>query len=137
MPGVSSQNGLWPAFWLMGNLGRATFIDSTDGIWPFSFDSCLEDDNETCTANSCRSQKISACDDDPGYGLKANQGRGSPEIDVLEVMPGASTVAEPCGSSVSFNISQPLFDTSLQIAPGFPVGSDQRPDYECLPATGQ
>ena len=31
MPGSATQEGLWPAFWMMGNLGRATFKASTEG----------------------------------------------------------------------------------------------------------
>ncbi|KAF1779514.1 Concanavalin A-like lectin/glucanase domain [Phytophthora cactorum] len=47
----------WPGIWMMGNLGRAIFSASTNRI---------------------------ACNDNPGYGLNPNQGRGAPEIDVLE-----------------------------------------------------
>ena len=46
LPGESSQPGLWPAFWLMGNLGRATFERSTAGLWPFIFDECVEPNDE-------------------------------------------------------------------------------------------
>ncbi|TYZ63966.1 hypothetical protein PybrP1_004208, partial [[Pythium] brassicae (nom. inval.)] len=44
-------------------------------------------------------QRISACDADPGHGLNPNQGRGAPEIDIIE---GA-------GNEIS---------TSMQIGPG-------------------
>lgn len=88
LPGRASQAGLWPAFWLMGNLGRATFPESTDGIWPWLFDECVAASDPDCTANQCTSQRISACDAAPGHGLNAFQGRGAPEIDVVEVQPG-------------------------------------------------
>jgi hypothetical protein len=31
---------LWPAIWTMGNLGRAGYGGSLDGMWPYSYDSC-------------------------------------------------------------------------------------------------
>lgn len=83
----------WPGVWFLGNLGRALFTASTNRMWPWSFDKCdksLEKD-----------QRISGCDSDPGYGLNPNQGRGAPEIDLLE---GG-------GTDVS---------SSIQVAPGMP-----------------
>lgn len=40
LPGYSNVSGLWPAVWTMGNLGRAGYGASTDGLWPYSYDSC-------------------------------------------------------------------------------------------------
>ncbi|KAI0291588.1 glycoside hydrolase family 16 protein [Russula brevipes] len=40
LPGSSDQAGFWPAVWTMGNLGRAGFGASVDGLWPYSYDSC-------------------------------------------------------------------------------------------------
>ncbi|OJA18043.1 hypothetical protein AZE42_06797 [Rhizopogon vesiculosus] len=40
LPGASNVNGLWPAVWTMGNLGRAGFGASLEGLWPYSYDSC-------------------------------------------------------------------------------------------------
>ncbi len=40
LPGVSNVQGLWPALWMMGNLGRAGYGATTDGLWPYSYDSC-------------------------------------------------------------------------------------------------
>jgi hypothetical protein len=40
MPGSPTTAGLWPAMWLLGNLGRATYEASTNKIWPWSFDEC-------------------------------------------------------------------------------------------------
>ncbi|PWN50732.1 beta-glucan synthesis-associated [Violaceomyces palustris] len=40
MPGSNSASGLWPAFWTMGNLGRAGYGASLEGTWPYSYDSC-------------------------------------------------------------------------------------------------
>ncbi len=32
---------MWPSFWLMGNLGRPGYQNSTDGMWPYSFNTCV------------------------------------------------------------------------------------------------
>lgn len=40
LPGRPNVTGLWPAAWTMGNLGRAGYGASTDGLWPYSYDSC-------------------------------------------------------------------------------------------------
>ena len=34
LPGSPSVAGLWPAVWAMGNLGRAGYGASLDGMWP-------------------------------------------------------------------------------------------------------
>ena len=34
LPGTNDVLGLWPAVWAMGNLGRAGFGASLDGMWP-------------------------------------------------------------------------------------------------------
>ena len=46
LPGKSDIGGLWPAFWLMGNLGRATYEHSTNMMWPWSFNECDRDKQE-------------------------------------------------------------------------------------------
>lgn len=40
LPGRKDVPGLWPAFWIMGNLGRAGFGASLQGMWPYSYDKC-------------------------------------------------------------------------------------------------
>ncbi|GMF09158.1 unnamed protein product [Phytophthora lilii] len=67
------------------NNARATSIDYYP-IWPV-FDS--------------QNQRISACDDNPGSGMNPNQGRGAPEINILE---GG-------GTEIS---------SSMQLGPGMP-----------------
>ncbi|KAL7690714.1 putative beta-glucan synthesis-associated, SKN1 [Plasmopara halstedii] len=83
----------WPGIWLLGNLGRALFSQSTNRMWPWSYNEC----NEQLKG----SQRINACDGNPGYGLNSYQGRGAPEIDLLE------------GGGVAIS-------TSIQVAPGMP-----------------
>ncbi|RLN56528.1 hypothetical protein BBP00_00007979 [Phytophthora kernoviae] len=68
----------WPGIWMMGNLGRAIFSGSTNRMWPFSYDEC---DPHIFKASN---QRISACEADPGSGLNPHQGRGAPEIDIVE-----------------------------------------------------
>ncbi|KAF1788689.1 Concanavalin A-like lectin/glucanase domain [Phytophthora cactorum] len=85
----------WPGIWMLGNLGRAIFSASTNRMWPYSYDECDADVFDPSF------QRISACEDNPGYGLNPNQGRGAPEIDVLE------------GGGLAIS-------SSLQIAPGMP-----------------
>jgi hypothetical protein len=104
----------WPGIWMMGNLGRAIFSASTNRMWPFSYDKCEPDLFEPSY------QRISACNGNPGYGLNPNQGRGAPEIDVLE---GGGT----------------LVSSSLQIGPGMPddfrifgVDSSSGDSYSCI-----
>ncbi|KAG2504183.1 hypothetical protein JM18_009403 [Phytophthora kernoviae] len=92
----------WPGIWMMGNLGRAIFSASTNRMWPFSYDRCEPD------VFNPDNQRISACDDNPGYGLNPNQGRGAPEIDILE------------GSAS-------LISSSVQLGPGMPD------DYRMFP----
>ena len=84
LPGHAYSGGLWPAAWLVGNLARASYQKSTLNMWPWSYDKC--DNNEMDTLKY--KQEINACDSNPGFGLHPNQGRGAPEIDIFEVMPG-------------------------------------------------
>ncbi|KAH9162754.1 hypothetical protein LEN26_000799 [Aphanomyces euteiches] len=83
----------WPGIWLMGNLGRALFTASTTRMWPWTYNECDPD--------LAPHQIISACNATPGYGMNPNQGRGAPEIDILE---GG-------GAAIS---------SSIQVAPGMP-----------------
>jgi len=40
LPGTNEASGYWPAVWTMGNLGRAGYGASTDGMWPYSYEKC-------------------------------------------------------------------------------------------------
>lgn len=40
LPGYADVAGLWPAFWLMGNLGRAGYGATLEGTWPYSYETC-------------------------------------------------------------------------------------------------
>lgn len=118
-PGNPYIGGLWPAVWMLGNLGRATYEASTNMIWPWSFDTC----NRTLQP----AQDISACNKRNHYGMNPNQGRGATEIDLVEVMTGDShgffDVTDP-------PVGLPYCDMTLQIAPGI---TKNRPQSGSLP----
>jgi hypothetical protein len=95
-------------------IARADVPESGYFVWPWSYNEC---------SNISTNQKINACLENPGYGLNANQGRGSPEIDLLEAMSGYYFY--PDGSSIA-NFSTPYLSTSYQVAPGVP-DSPHRP----------
>lgn len=131
LPGDAKTGGLWPAskfdgsihkrvlssfeidsshplltvnvwhqtVWMMGNLARATYLDTTDRMWPFS--------TNVCNKYTRYAQEISSCNDNPGFGMHPNQGRGAPEIDFFEVM-------------MMDVFPNPLLSASLQVAPGKP-----------------
>lgn len=40
LPGDPDVSGWWPAIWTMGNLGRANYGATTEGTWPYSYNSC-------------------------------------------------------------------------------------------------
>jgi beta-glucanase (GH16 family) len=109
LPGSSTVGGYWPAFWLLGNLARATYVGSSDWVWPFSYDKC--------DRKKMKQQEINACRKVGHYGLEPGVGRGAPEIDILEAMGG-----EP-GPLPNTPIERPYFSSSLQVAPG--VSSDR------------
>nr|XP_019049754.1 hypothetical protein I302_00173 [Kwoniella bestiolae CBS 10118]OCF28684.1 hypothetical protein I302_00173 [Kwoniella bestiolae CBS 10118] len=110
LPGTSNVYGLWPAIWTMGNLGRAGYGGSLDGMWPYSYDSCdvgtlpnqtlngkpelTKTDGDPNYGNSLSylpGQRLSSCtcpDDTSHPGPKLSngtfKGRAAPEIDLFE-----------------------------------------------------
>jgi hypothetical protein len=124
LPGKHNIGGLWPAFWLLGNLARHTYVGSSEHIWPWS--------SEVCTGKSFDSQHISACSEVAHYGLKKGVGRGSPEIDIFEVQPG--NVKAHTGPYVLSSVGQPFSSASFQVAPG---RSNMRPGPGYWPGPGQ
>ena len=89
---------------MIGNLARATYVGSSDWMWPWSYNNCNE--------RFRTSQEINACSKVNHYGMAPQQGRGAPEIDVIEAMQGDPEELP------STNISRPYQSASLQIAPG-------------------
>ena len=120
--GNANASGLWPAAWLMGNLARATYLDTTTNLWPWSYNTCgdVPDLNDKQQINACNSANFAE-----EFGLLPNQGRGAPEIDIFEVMMGHEMPNIPPGIDPT-TVSPPFqykhlnafMSTSLQIAPG-------------------
>jgi len=122
-PGKSDVGGLWPAVWMLGNLGRATYEASTNLMWPWSYNEC----NRALQ----HAQELSGCDVTQHWSLNPKQGRGATEIDIIEVMSGPST-ALPL---VKNDLRRPYSSMTLQLAPGIPA-SDNRPPSGSLPEWG-
>lgn len=102
LPGNGDIGGFWPAIWLLGNLARATYVTSSNNVWPWSYDTCQKDIQAQ--------QLFSACNQVNHFHLNSQQGRGAPEIDIFEVMPGNEKL-------INTPINKPYLSTSLQIAP--------------------
>nr|ODN86871.1 glucosidase [Cryptococcus depauperatus CBS 7841] len=102
LPGTNTVGGFWPGVWMMGNLGRPGYGASTEGTWPYTYDSCdigtlrnqttADGTGPIAALTSGRNdgpislQRLSACtckgEDHPGPDV--SYGRGVPEIDILE-----------------------------------------------------
>ncbi|KAK2466053.1 hypothetical protein APHAL10511_001695 [Amanita phalloides] len=123
LPGQNNVVGLWPAIWSMGNLGRAGYGATLEGMWPYSYDACDVGTAPNQTHNGkpvaatihgdhayggvlsyLPGQKLSRCScpgsDHPGpkHSDGSFVGRSAPEIDVLEAqvagMPGVGQVSQ-------------------------------------------
>eukprot|EP00816_Leptocylindrus_hargravesii_P012977 CAMPEP_0196803252 /NCGR_PEP_ID=MMETSP1362-20130617/2615_1 /TAXON_ID=163516 /ORGANISM="Leptocylindrus danicus, Strain CCMP1856" /LENGTH=621 /DNA_ID=CAMNT_0042174709 /DNA_START=115 /DNA_END=1980 /DNA_ORIENTATION=+ len=124
LPGKWNVGGLWPAFWLLGNLGRHTYVGSTDGVWPWSLTECKEEYK--------LAQLFSGCNNATHFGFKPGVGRGSPEVDIFEVQPGP--IKADTGPFKYTWIGEPFLSASYQIAPG---KSWNRPGPGFWPGPGQ
>ena len=40
LPGSSQVSGFWPGIWTLGNLARPGYGATTEGLWPYTYDSC-------------------------------------------------------------------------------------------------
>ncbi len=124
LPGESEIGGLWPAFWLLGNMARHTYVGSANHIWPWS--------TNVCTPYSKNAQRISGCMKAEHYGLEGSFGRGAPEIDIFEVMAGKVKANE--GIYLRSPVGQPFMSASYQVAPG---RDKNRPGGGYWPGPGQ
>ena len=124
LPGKPDIGGLWPGFWLLGNLARHTYVGSSNHMWPWS--------STVCTEYSFDGQLISGCDRVEHYGLHVGTGRGSPEIDIFEAQPG--DIKANTGTFLKSPVGQPFASASYQVAPGRPYN---RPGPGEWPGPGQ
>ncbi|OCH92193.1 beta-glucan synthesis-associated [Obba rivulosa] len=122
LPGVNNVQGLWPAIWTMGNLGRAGYGATLEGNWPYSYDACdvgtvknqsingvpeaaMEngDPGHDGVLSYLPGQKLSRCtcpgESHPGpiHSDGSFVGRAAPEIDMFE----AQITGEPLVAQVS------------------------------------
>jgi len=124
LPGKHDVGGLWPAFWLLGNMARHTYVGSTNHVWPWSSNACSE--------KALNAQRINGCMKSQHYGLQKEFGRGAPEIDIFEVQPGPTP--KNVGPFLKMTVGQPFMSASYQVAPGRPNG---RPGNGWWPAPWQ
>ncbi|CAH2353272.1 beta-glucan synthesis-associated protein Kre6p [[Candida] railenensis] len=88
LPNYGNVSGLWPGLWSMGNLGRPGYMASTEGVWPYTYDSCdagiTPNQSSPDGISYLPGQKLNSCTcknaDHPNPGT----GRGAPEIDAIE-----------------------------------------------------
>ncbi|KAL4420044.1 hypothetical protein ABPG77_007483 [Micractinium sp. CCAP 211/92] len=140
LPGDPGIAGFWPAFWLMGNLGRAGYMTSTDGMWPYTYDHCGGDAvGREFGDQGPIPQRFSACPDPKGvnrtlWGLLPGQGRGAPEIDIIEVKSGKGK------SSGGNQPRYPFTLLPLHVAPLIPENTfwtETDADGNTVPGPGQ
>ncbi|KAJ7935919.1 glycoside hydrolase family 16 protein [Mycena leptocephala] len=119
MPGINNVFGLWPAVWTMGNLGRAGYGASLDGMWPYVYDACDVGTVANQTLNGgppaaldsgstayngelsyLPGQRLSRCtcagESHPGpmHSDGTYVGRSAPEIDIFDRRPDGAHVGQ-------------------------------------------
>ncbi|PVH16423.1 uncharacterized protein CXQ87_004714 [Candidozyma duobushaemuli] len=108
LPNYGHKLGLWPGLWTLGNLARPGYLASTEGVWPYTYDSC----DAGITANQSSpdgisylpGQKLNACTCSGQDHPNAGTGRGAPEIDIIE-------------GSIDDTLKTGVVSMSYQIAP--------------------
>ncbi|ANB11269.1 beta-glucan synthesis-associated protein KRE6 [Sugiyamaella lignohabitans] len=108
LPGHGTTPGLWPGVWTLGNLARAGYSATSEGVWPYGYNSCdagiTPNQSSTDGISYLPGQRLNSCTcpghDHPNEGT----GRGAPEIDAIE------------GTVVS-NPDNGVASQSLQLAP--------------------
>ncbi|KAJ3806183.1 beta-glucan synthesis-associated [Lentinula aff. lateritia] len=144
LPGVNNVVGLWPAVWTMGNLGRAGYGASLEGMWPYTYDACdvgtapnqTHNDlpaaatvNGDPSANGALSylpgQRLSRCtcpgESHPGpiHSDGTYVGRAAPEIDVFEAQANFDEIligeVSQSGQWAPFNEAYEWFNTSANL----------------------
>lgn len=125
LPGSPRVGGFWPGAWMMGNLGRPGYGATTEGTWPYTYDSCdigtlanqtnvagtgpdaaLTSGTDDGPISFLPGQRVSACtcagEDHPGP--VNTKGRGAPEIDAIE-------------AQIDLTVQRGQVSQSFQIAP--------------------
>ncbi|KAH6913815.1 glycoside hydrolase family 16 protein [Coprinopsis sp. MPI-PUGE-AT-0042] len=126
LPGANNILGLWPAIWTMGNLGRAGYGATLEGVWPYSYDSCdvgtvsnqtINGRPAAATENGAAQngalsflpgQRLSRCTCDgeahpgPKHADGTFVGRSAPEIDIFEAEIDQSTLVPGVSQSAQW-----------------------------------
>lgn len=106
LPGRGDASGFWPAFWMMGNLGRPGFGASTDGTWPYSYDTCdsgiMPNQSDYSGLSSLPGMKLPGCTCPDSDHPSPGKGRGAPEIDIIEASVDISLHIGEVSQSVQF-----------------------------------
>lgn len=108
LPNYGNVTGLWPGLWSMGNLGRPGYMATTEGVWPYSYDSCdagiTPNQSSPDGISYLPGQRLNSCTCKGGDHPNTGVGRGAPEIDVIE-------------GEVDTTIKVGVASQSLQLAP--------------------
>jgi beta-glucanase (GH16 family) len=138
MPGQSGVAGLWPAIWSMGNLGRAGYGASLEGMWPYTYDTCdvgtvpnqtwkgvpdvslyPGDQYNLGDFSYLPGQRLSRCtcpgEEHPGptHSDGTFVGRSAPEIDIFEATTqGTKGAVSQSGQWAPFNAGYEWFNTT-------------------------
>lgn len=144
LPGITNVLGLWPAVWAMGNLGRAGYGASLEGMWPYTYDSCDigtvanqsmnglpvaavsgGDPGQDGVLSFLPGQRLSRCtcagESHPGpmHSDGTYVGRSAPEIDIFEAQISSDLVGQvsQSGQWAPFNAAYEWFnETNMVIA---------------------
>lgn len=108
LPNYGRVTGLWPGLWTIGNLARPGYLATSEGVWPYAYDSCdagiTPNQSSPDGISYLPGQRLSVCtcdgEDHPNQGT----GRGAPEIDVIE-------------AEADTSLGAGIASQSLQIAP--------------------
>ena len=123
LPGPGGAAGLWPGIWTLGNLGRPGYRASTEGLWPYTYNSCdagiTPNQSMTDGTSYLPGQKLPACTCDGEDHPTPGTGRGAPEIDVFEAS------ADP-------NLKLGIITQSYQVAP-FDIWYHPNYDHFAIP----
>ncbi|PCH33737.1 glycoside hydrolase family 16 protein [Wolfiporia cocos MD-104 SS10] len=153
LPGSNNVVGLWPAIWTMGNLGRAGYGASLEGMWPYTYDACDVGTAPNQTKNGLPvaatengdpdnggvlsflpGQRLSRCScpgsshPGPMHSDGTYVGRAAPEIDIFEalVSDGRGQVSQS-GQWAPFNHAYEWHNTSSTYSIGNTSNSELNP----------
>ena len=88
LAGPGGVPGLWPGAWTMGNLGRPGYQSTTEGVWPYTYNTCdvgiTPNQSSPDGLSLLPGQKLASCTCPGADHPTPGTGRGAPEIDIIE-----------------------------------------------------